>query len=223
MPVLMTLDSAFVCKNINDSYRGVVEVPCESESCRCFSWLEPWTVCWLVGCWMSLSHAGASQGQICWDSWLFVGWLVAECPCHMLVHLRVRSAETVGCLLVGWLLNVLVTCWCISGADLLRRLYALLHWKLANQSDLLSHPVIAYWHYANQYQLLCQAPGKVASGVPVFKSQVWLDLEKTPCGESRVQTQVCLTTWPLRWPSLGLQCSVLWMASMTRWQCIMIK
>ena len=50
--------------------------------------------------------------------------LVAGCPCSMLVYLRDRSAETVSCM----------------------------YWKLADQSDLLSHPVIAYWHHANQSQ-----------------------------------------------------------------------
>ena len=52
------------------------------------------------------------------------------------------------------------------------------------RSNFLSYIVIAYWHQANQSQqsLYCQAL-QVASGVPMFKSLVWFDLDKSPQGK----------------------------------------
>ena len=45
---------------------------------------------------------------------------------------------------VGWLLYVLATCWCISGTDLLRQFYVLPHWDRSSRSNFPSHPVPVY-------------------------------------------------------------------------------
>ena len=81
-------------------------------------------------------------------------------------------------LFVGWLLNVPATCECIPGIDLLRQFYVLTHWERSCRSNFPSHPVIVYWHRANQSQR--QAPGRVATGVPILKSLVWLEPGKIP-------------------------------------------
>ena len=56
------------------------------------------------------------------------------------------------CLFVGWLLNVPATCECISGTDLLRQFYVLPHWDRSCRSNFPPHPVIVYWHQADQSQ-----------------------------------------------------------------------
>ena len=51
-------------------------------------------------------------------------------------------------------------------------------WDRSCRSNFPSHPVTVYWHRADQSQcwpINAQAPGRVATGVPVFKSLVWLD------------------------------------------------
>ena len=70
----------------------------------------------------------------------------------------------------------------IGVADLFRQLYGLPHWDRSCWSNFLSHPVTVYWHQTNQSQswpYKRQAPGRIATGVPVFKSLVWLDLEES--------------------------------------------
>ena len=57
-----------------------------------------------------------------------------------------------GILFVCWLLNVPATCECISGTDLLRQFYVLLHWDRSCRSNFLPHPVTVYWHLADQSQ-----------------------------------------------------------------------
>ena len=44
---------------------------------------------------------------------------------------RRRGGVGVG---VCWLLNVPATCWCISGTDLLRQVYILPHWEVADHT-----------------------------------------------------------------------------------------
>ena len=53
---------------------------------------------------------------------------------------------------VCWLLNVPATGQCISGTDLLRQLYVLPYWDRSCRSNVLPHPVIVYWHRADQSQ-----------------------------------------------------------------------
>ena len=55
-------------------------------------------------------------------------------------------------LFLCWLLNVPATCECISGMDLLRQFYVLPHWDRSCGSNFPSHPVTAYWNWANQSQ-----------------------------------------------------------------------
>ena len=50
------------------------------------------------------------------------------------------------------LLNVPATCECISGTDLHRQFYVLPHWDRSCRSNFPSHPVIVYWHRADQSQ-----------------------------------------------------------------------
>ena len=52
------------------------------------------------------------------------------------------------CLLV----NVLATCECISGTDLIRQFYVLPHWDRSCRPNFPSHPVTVYWHRADQSQ-----------------------------------------------------------------------
>ena len=55
------------------------------------------------------------------------------------------------------------------------------HWERSCRSNFLSHPVTAYWHRPTNPSVdpKRQAPGRVATGVPIFKSLVWLDPEKS--------------------------------------------
>ena len=94
---------------------------------------------------------------------------------HSRFH-RLQEVHQVCDCFVCWLLIVPATCECISGTDLQRQFYVLPHWDRSCRSNFPSHPVTVYWHQADQ----SQAPGRVATGVPIFKSLVWLDPEKIP-------------------------------------------
>ena len=100
------------------------------------------------------------------------------------------------CLFVCWLLNVPATCECISGTDLLRQFYVLPHWD--------SHSILTPGRTFPTLILYRQAPGRVATGVPIFKSMVWLDPEKSRCkcdsnlGSSALKADA-ITTRPTRW------------------------
>ena len=90
----------------------------------------------------------------------------------------IREGERV---IVCCLLSVQATYQCISGTDLLRQFYVLPHRDRSCQTFHLTQlqytdtgptsPSTALKH---------QAPGKVATGVTIFKSLVWLDPEKIP-------------------------------------------
>ena len=80
---------------------------------------------------------------------------------------------------VGWLLNVPATGSCISGTDLLRQFYVLPHWDRSCRSNFpSSHSILTPGRPIPALTLKRQAPGRVATGVPMFKSQVWLSPEK---------------------------------------------
>ena len=66
------------------------------------------------------------------------------------VHSVLKYGNSV--LFVFWLLNVPATCKCISGTNLLRQFYVLPHWDRNCRPNFPSHPVIVYWHQANQSQ-----------------------------------------------------------------------
>ena len=68
-----------------------------------------------------------------WETGLVVSLLIAS-----------RSYD----LCVGWLFNAPAACECISGSNLLRFRATTLKQKL--WSNLLSHPVTKYWHWAKQ-------------------------------------------------------------------------
>ena len=77
-----------------------------------------WLACWLVGFYRPQQHASVPQGWTCSD----------KCTCcHTVV--------------VCWLLSIPATCLCISGTDLLRQFYVLLHWDRSWRSNFLPHPV----------------------------------------------------------------------------------
>ena len=81
--------------------------------------------------------------------------------------------------------------------------YVLPHWDRSYRSNFLPHPVTVHWHWADQSEL-CQVPGRVATGVPIFKSRVWLEPEKScrkqdsSTGSSALKADF-LTTRPTRW------------------------
>ena len=86
----------------------------------------------------------------------------------------------------------------ISGTDLLQEFYVLPHWDRNWRENFLSHPVTVYWHWAGQSQCRpCkgQASGRVVSGVPMFKSLVWLELEKDPCWKQESNPNLSLLRW----------------------------
>ena len=66
----------------------------------------------------------------------------------------------------GHLHNIPATCKCISGTDLLN--FTCCHTDRSCRPNCPSHPVTVYWHRANL------APGRVATGMPIFQSLVWL-------------------------------------------------
>ena len=90
--------------------------------------------------------------------------------------------------------------------DLHRQLYVLPCWDRSCRSNSLPHPVTVYWHRADQVPALTlqhQVPSRVATGVPILKSLVWLDLEKSrPKRESNSGPSAfgvdTFTTWPTR-------------------------
>ena len=82
--------------------------------------------------------------------------LVSEHPSNMLVYIRDGSAQT-----------------SVHAATLRQKLQIKLSLS-PSHSILTPHqpvPVLTLW---------CQAPGRVATGVPMYKSLVWLDLDKSP-------------------------------------------
>ena len=66
--------------------------------------------------------------------------LKGTCQVHDIqrVYMDGRQGNVV---VVGCLLNVLGTCWCVSGPDLLRQSYVLPHCARSCRSNFLSHPV----------------------------------------------------------------------------------
>ena len=105
---------------------------------------------------------------------------VGRCSAELCALVFCPRKYAVVSVVVGWLLNVPATCECISGTDLLRQFYVLPHWDRSCRSNFPSHPVTVYWHRADQSQCWPYKPGRVATGVPIFKSLVWLDPEKIP-------------------------------------------
>ena len=66
--------------------------------------------------------------------------------------------------------------------DLLRQFYLLPHWDRSCRSTFPSQPAAVHWHQTDQYQrwrYYCQSPGRVVTRMPIFKSLVWLNLEKS--------------------------------------------
>ena len=59
---------------------------------------------------------------------------------------------------------------------LLSQVYVLVHRDRSCKPSFVARLVTVYWHRADQ----SQAPGREATGVPIFKSLVWLYLEKNP-------------------------------------------
>ena len=55
-----------------------------------------------------------------------------------------KDVESEVCLLVGCLINVPATCECISGTDLLRKVYVLPHWDRGCSSNFLCHPATVH-------------------------------------------------------------------------------
>ena len=80
------------------------------------------------------------------------------------------------CWLVACLLNVPETCECISGTDLLRQFYVLPHWDRGCRSTFY----LTQSQYTDTEPISPITLGRVATGVPIFKSLVWLDPEKVP-------------------------------------------
>ena len=95
-----------------------------------------------------------------WVGW-FAGWLL-NVPANMLMHLRHGSAQTF-----------------VHAATLRLELQI----KLSISS---SHSILTPGQQVPALTLLCQAPGSIATGVPIFKSMVWLNLKKSL--ESRNRT-----------------------------------
>ena len=85
------------------------------------------TVSLLVCCLTSQQHASVSQGRTSSNKFTccHTEMEVADQTFHL-------SQSQSRLKIVGCLLNVLATCWCISGTDLLRQVYraATLRWKL---------------------------------------------------------------------------------------------
>ena len=63
---------------------------------------------------------------------------------------------------------------CISGREVARRHDALPHWQRSCKSGLLSHPLAVYFYRADQFYIGPITPGRVATRLPTFKSQVLL-------------------------------------------------
>ena len=90
---------------------------------------------------------------------LFIYWLVDLCSRSILVHFKERSAQTSVCA-------------------------ATLTYKLLIKLSILpSHSIMTLGWPVPALTLQHQAPSRVATGVPVFKSLLWLDLEKGPQGK----------------------------------------
>ena len=78
-------------------------------------------------------------------------------------------------LFVCWLLNVPAT-----GTDLLRQSHVLPHWDNIQLSTSPSHSILTQGRPVPVLTQKRQAPGRVATGVPILKSLVWLDPQKIP-------------------------------------------
>ena len=82
-----------------------------------------------------------------------------------------------GCGLVACLLNVPSTSRCvsISRMGLFRQVYMLPHWDRSCRSNFISHPVtVQYIDTGPTSPREDPVHGKAATGVPIFKSLVWL-------------------------------------------------
>ena len=73
---------------------------------------------------------------------------------------------------VSCLLHVPATCWCISGTDLLPPAATLRYKWQIKLSISSSHSTLTPGQPAPALTLQCQASGRVATGVPIFKSLV---------------------------------------------------
>ena len=145
------------------------------------------------------AHGGVSQGWIC--SWRCISGI----DLIMVVYLRDGSAY--GGVSQGWICSW----WCISGMDLLRQILcsATLRQKLQIKlSTSPSHSILTPAEPASALTLYYQAPGRVATGVPFFKSLVWLDLEKFHHSKRDSNPKhpalevYAVTTWPTMQPLL---------------------
>ena len=105
-------------------------------------------------------------------------------PSHKYDSLKARliSKQTHGiykaCLFVSWLLNTPATCEYISGMDLRRQVYVLPHKLQIQLSTSPSHSILTPGRPVPVLTLERQAPGRVATGVPILKSLIRLDPEK---------------------------------------------
>ena len=75
------------------------------------------------------------------------------------------------CFFVCWLLNVPATCECISGTDLLRQFYVLPHSTVIEVAEQTFH-LIQSQYTDTEPTSPSTDPGRVATGVPIFKSLV---------------------------------------------------
>ena len=88
------------------------------------------------------------------------------------------------CLIVGF-----VTSQCISVMDLLKLIYMLPHWVQIQLSTSSGHGILTLGQPVRVLTLKRQAPGIVATGVPIFKSLVRLNPEKIPTAQARIKPQ----------------------------------
>ena len=112
-------------------------------------------------------------------------------PIFHLICIHTQSPSCMYTLFVFWLLNVPATCECISGTDLLRQFNVLQHWDRSCRS--------IFYLTQSQYtdtrptspstDRITPGPGRVASGVPIFESLVWLDHQKKNPGTSGIRTR----------------------------------
>ena len=94
-------------------------------------------------------------------------WLsfVAYCPTNMLVYLGDGSAQTV--------------VWAATMRLKLRHVYGLRQWDWSCISNFLSHPHCTDTRPTNpNTDAMMPGAGRVATGLPIFRSLVWLELEE---------------------------------------------
>ena len=103
---------------------------------------QPQCVCLLVGWLTSRQHASVSQGWICSDKCMccHTGIEVADQTCY---HTQSQNTDT-------GLTSPRPDCTMVGAR--LRQVYVLPHWDRSGRSNLLSHPVTEYWHWADQSQ-----------------------------------------------------------------------